>query len=133
MERSIRLRFTSVSDKAAETLAVTLEAHPDYRVLRRLNVAHEWPALAGPTVIAPLLVNDPAVERLAPLRSAKLLAAALVAKLAKALAPTLSRVIRAPAPSSTIVAALVVISAPMILRVLLPVACQVPPVSVPSA
>jgi DNA polymerase-3 subunit epsilon len=57
MERSSRLRFTSVSDKAAETLAVTLEAHPDYRVLRRLNVAHEWPALAGPTVRRAAIVD----------------------------------------------------------------------------
>ncbi len=39
-----------MSKKAAETLAVALEAHPDYRVLRRLDVTREWPALTGAEV-----------------------------------------------------------------------------------
>jgi len=39
-----------MTKKAAETLAVALEAHPDYRVLRRLDVAREWPALRGSDV-----------------------------------------------------------------------------------
>lgn len=81
----------------------------------------------------PSLLNDPVVEKPGPLRSVKLPAAALVARLAKALVPMVSRVNRAPAPSRTMVAALVVMSAPVIRRVLLPSACQVPPVSVPAA
>lgn len=39
-----------MSDKAAEKLADALEAHPDYRVLRRLDVTREGPALAGAEV-----------------------------------------------------------------------------------
>jgi len=33
-----------------EALATRVEAHPDYRVLRRLDTSRQWPALSGPTV-----------------------------------------------------------------------------------
>lgn len=34
----------------SEAMAAELAAHPDYRVLRRLDTAREWPALSGPSV-----------------------------------------------------------------------------------
>ncbi len=39
-----------MADTDAEALAAQLERHPDYRVLRRLDVGREWPALAGDEV-----------------------------------------------------------------------------------
>ncbi len=41
----------------AESLAARLGAHPDYRVLRRLDTSREWPALAGPTVRRAAIVD----------------------------------------------------------------------------
>ena len=52
-----------------ETIAAELEAHPDYRVLRRLDAARNVPALAGPTVRRAVVVDtettgtDPAVDK----------------------------------------------------------------------
>jgi DNA polymerase-3 subunit epsilon len=52
-----------------ETIAAELEAHPDYRVLRRLDTARQGPALAGPTVRRAVVVDtettgtDPAVDK----------------------------------------------------------------------
>jgi DNA polymerase-3 subunit epsilon len=40
-----------------EALAAKLSAHPDYRVLRRLDMATERPALAGPTVRRAAIVD----------------------------------------------------------------------------
>ena len=40
-----------------ETLAARLTAHPDYRVLRRLDTARQRPALAGPTVRRAAIVD----------------------------------------------------------------------------
>lgn len=40
----------SVTGTEAEEVANALEQHPDYRVLRRLDVAREWPALKGANV-----------------------------------------------------------------------------------
>jgi len=39
-----------MSKPDAEALASELEAHPDYRVVRRLKVTREWPALKGADV-----------------------------------------------------------------------------------
>ena len=53
----------------AESIAAELEAHPDYRVLRRLDTARNVPALAGPTVRRAVVVDtettgtDPAVDK----------------------------------------------------------------------
>jgi len=53
----------------SETIAAELEAHPDYRVLRRLDVARKGSALAGPTVRRAVVVDtettgtDPAVDK----------------------------------------------------------------------
>jgi DNA polymerase III subunit epsilon len=53
----------------AESIAAELEAHPDYRVLRRLDVAAKGSALAGPTVRRAVVVDtettgtDPAVDK----------------------------------------------------------------------
>jgi DNA polymerase-3 subunit epsilon len=53
-----------------ESLAAELETHPDFRVLRRLDVAREWPALAGSTVRHAAIVDtettgtDPAVDKI---------------------------------------------------------------------
>jgi DNA polymerase III subunit epsilon len=53
----------------AESIAAELEAHPDYRVLRRLDVARKGSALAGPTVRHAVVVDtettgtDPAVDK----------------------------------------------------------------------
>jgi DNA polymerase-3 subunit epsilon len=53
----------------AETIAAELEAHPDYRVLRRLDTARNGPALAGPTVRRAAVIDtettgtDPAVDK----------------------------------------------------------------------
>ena len=41
----------------AERLAKQLEAHPDYRVLRRLDVTRDEPALEGPTVRKAAIVD----------------------------------------------------------------------------
>ena len=40
-----------------DTLAARLTAHPDYRVLRRLDTARQRPALAGPTVRRAAIVD----------------------------------------------------------------------------
>ncbi len=45
------------SNQDAESLAARLGAHPDYRVLRRLDTSREWPALAGPTVRRAAIVD----------------------------------------------------------------------------
>jgi len=56
-------------EERSETIAVELEAHPDYRVLRRLDTARSVPALAGPTVRRAVVVDtettgtDPAVDK----------------------------------------------------------------------
>jgi DNA polymerase III subunit epsilon len=53
----------------AESIAAELEAHPDYRVLRRLDTARNGPALAGPTVRRAAVIDtettgtDPAVDK----------------------------------------------------------------------
>ena len=53
----------------AESIAAELEAHPDYRVLRRLDVAAKGSALAGPTVRRAVVIDtettgtDPAVDK----------------------------------------------------------------------
>lgn len=53
----------------AESIAAELEAHPDYRVLRRLDAARKVPALTGPTVRRAAIVDtettgtDPAVDK----------------------------------------------------------------------
>jgi DNA polymerase-3 subunit epsilon len=58
-----------MTTKAAETLAIALEAHPDYRVLRRLDVARKWPALAGTDVSQAVVLDtettglDPATDK----------------------------------------------------------------------
>ncbi len=39
--------MAGVGVKDAEALATQLDGHPDFRVLRRLDVAREWPALTG--------------------------------------------------------------------------------------
>ena len=41
----------------AEGLAARLEAHPDFRVLRRLDVVRQGTALAGPTVRRAAIVD----------------------------------------------------------------------------
>jgi DNA polymerase-3 subunit epsilon len=43
--------------KDVEHLAAQVEAHPDFRVLRRLDVARDWPTLAGPTVRRAAIVD----------------------------------------------------------------------------
>jgi DNA polymerase-3 subunit epsilon len=40
----------TMKEKGLEALAARLEGHPDFRVLRRLDVAREWPALQGEEV-----------------------------------------------------------------------------------
>jgi DNA polymerase-3 subunit epsilon len=59
----------AIREERQETLAAELEAHPDYRVLRRLDTASKGPALAGPTVRRAVVVDtettgtDPAVDK----------------------------------------------------------------------
>lgn len=59
-----------MTKKAAETLAVALEAHPDYRVLRRLDVTREWPAVSGSDVSQAVILDtettglDPATDKI---------------------------------------------------------------------
>lgn len=56
-------------EKDLEALAREVEAHPDYRVVRRLDTSREWPALSGPTVRHAAIVDtettgtDHAVDR----------------------------------------------------------------------
>ena len=56
-------------ERESEALAAQLEGHPDYRVLRRLDTAREWPALSGPTVRKAAVVDtettgtDPATDK----------------------------------------------------------------------
>ncbi len=58
-----------MTKKAAETLAIALEAHPDYRVLRRLDVARKLPTLAGMDVSQAVVLDtettglDPATDK----------------------------------------------------------------------
>jgi DNA polymerase-3 subunit epsilon len=40
-----------------ENLAVEVGSHPDYRVLRRLNTAVEYPALAGPNIARAVILD----------------------------------------------------------------------------
>lgn len=42
--------WTAMAEQDIEALLARLEAHPDLRVLRRLELAREWPALTGRTV-----------------------------------------------------------------------------------
>lgn len=57
------------NERESETMAAQLAAHPDYRVLRRLDTAQGWPALSGPTVKRAAVVDtettgtDPASDR----------------------------------------------------------------------
>jgi DNA polymerase-3 subunit epsilon len=57
------------NERESETMAAQLAAHPDYRVLRRLDTAQEWPALSGPTVKRAAVVDtettgtDPSSDR----------------------------------------------------------------------
>ena len=46
-----------MDDGGIEALAGRLEAHPDYRVLRRLDVAREWPALSGSDVACGVVLD----------------------------------------------------------------------------
>jgi len=46
-----------VNVKDIEQLAAQVEVHPDFRVLRRLDVAREWPTLTGPTVRRAAIVD----------------------------------------------------------------------------
>jgi DNA polymerase-3 subunit epsilon len=56
-------------DDKAEMLAAELEAHPGYRVLRRLDVSGEWPALKGAGVSQAVVLDtettgmDPAKDK----------------------------------------------------------------------
>jgi DNA polymerase-3 subunit epsilon len=56
---------------------VALEAHPDYRVLRRLDVSREWPALTGREVSQAVLLDtettglDPATDKMIELAMVK--------------------------------------------------------------
>ena len=66
-----------MTKKAAETLAAALEAHPDYRVLRRLDVSREWPALTGREVSQAVVLDtettglDPATDKMIELAMVK--------------------------------------------------------------
>jgi DNA polymerase-3 subunit epsilon len=57
------------SREHVESLAAKVAAHPDFRVVRRLDTAREWPALSGPTVRRAAIVDtettgtDPAVDK----------------------------------------------------------------------
>lgn len=57
------------NERESEAMAAQLAAHPDYRVLRRLDTAQEWPALSGPTVKRAAVVDtettgtDPSSDR----------------------------------------------------------------------
>jgi DNA polymerase III subunit epsilon len=59
----------TMKGRDADALAAELEAHPDYRVLRRLDVAREWPALKGRDVAQAVVLDtettglDPATDR----------------------------------------------------------------------
>ncbi|MEY3486945.1 MAG: hypothetical protein RL075_950, partial [Pseudomonadota bacterium] len=56
----------AVPDNSAEAMARTLEAHPDYRVLRRLVPQLEFPPASGPVLT--LLVLDTETTGLNPAR-----------------------------------------------------------------
>lgn len=53
----------------SDAMAAQLAEHPDYRVLRRLDTAREWPALSGPTVKRAAVIDtettgtDPATDK----------------------------------------------------------------------
>jgi hypothetical protein len=57
-----------MKQKEPEALAAALEAHPDYRVLRRLDVTQAWPALGGSEVSQAVVLDtettglDPAAD-----------------------------------------------------------------------
>jgi DNA polymerase-3 subunit epsilon len=59
-----------VAAKEAEDLATKLDQHPDYRVLRRLDVSREWPAIAGADVSQAVVLDtettgmDPAADKI---------------------------------------------------------------------
>jgi DNA polymerase-3 subunit epsilon len=59
-----------MKEKKPEALAAELEAHPDFRVLRRLDVTREWPALEGAGVSRAVVLDtettglDPASDKI---------------------------------------------------------------------
>jgi DNA polymerase-3 subunit epsilon len=59
-----------MKEKKPEALAAELEAHPDFRVLRRLDVTREWPALEGADVSRAVVLDtettglDPASDKI---------------------------------------------------------------------
>ena len=67
-----------------EIMATKLAAHPDYRVLRRLDTTRQRPALEGPTVRRAAIVDtettgtDPTVDKVIELAIVVVLGIALV-------------------------------------------------------
>lgn len=59
-----------MKEKGPEALAVELAAHPDFRVLRRLDVTRVWPALTGSSVSQAVVLDtettglDPASDKI---------------------------------------------------------------------
>jgi len=60
----------TMKEKGPEALAVELAAHPDFRVLRRLDATREWPALMGSSVSNAVVLDtettglDPASDKI---------------------------------------------------------------------
>src|SRR5262249_49177165 len=98
-----------------------------------LGVAGHGEDAAGPDVDrAGVREGRRAVANRAPSRRLKVAAGVWAARVARALVRPASLARIAPAPSSGTLAALVVTAAPGSSRVLLPTACQAPPVRVPA-